>query len=208
MDTNNLNNEPQKPEEKDEGLSPRQKFIKEAKSWVLSLIAALVVVFLLYNFVFMLIRVDGTSMNDTLVNNERVFVTVADIKLHGPSRNDIVICHYPNRGRTIFVKRVKGMPGDQVERVGGETYVIYTDENGETVRESLGRAPGSYDDYEAYTLGENEYFVVGDNRNVSHDSRDWNDSDPSRDVGPITRNMILGKGRCVFWPLNRIRGIE
>ena len=204
MDTNNQNQgENNAPEQ-----TGKAKFIKEAKSWVGSLIVAVVTVFLLYNFVFMLIRVDGNSMNDTLVNGERLFVTVADMKLNGPSRNDIVICHYPNRGRTYFVKRVKGMPGDTLERVGGVTYVTYTDENGETVRESLERAYGSYDDYEPYTLGEDEYFVVGDNRPVSHDSRDWKDSDPARDVGPISSKMILGKARYVFWPLSNIRKID
>ena len=206
MDINNQTPEEQKPEKTP--LIGKEKAVKEAKSWVSSLIVAVITVALLYNFVFMLIRMDGTSMNDTLVNNERLFATVADMKLHGPSRNDVVICHYPNRGSTWFVKRVKGMPGDQVERVGGVTYVTYTDESGETVRESLDRAPGSHDDYEPYTLGEDEYFVVGDNRAVSHDSRDWNDSDPSRDVGPISRKLIAAKVRCVIWPLDRIRGVE
>ena len=63
-------------------------------------------------------------------------------------------------------------------------------------------------DYEPYTLGEDEYFVVGDNRGNSHDSRDWNDSDSSRDVGPITKDMITGHVRCVFWPLDEIRAVK
>ena len=194
------------PEEENLTLGERVK--KEARSWLLTLVIVVPIVLLLYNFVFMLIRVDGTSMNDTLLNNERLFVTVADIKLHGPARNDVVICHYPNRGRSLFVKRVKGLPGDQVERVGGITYVTYTAENGETMRESLDRFGNSTEDYEPYTLGEDEYFVVGDNRAVSHDSRDWNDHDPSRDVGPITRKMIVGKARYVIWPPNDFRAVE
>ena len=181
---------------------------KELREWIVSLATALLIVLVVRTFLFTLIRVEGDSMYDTLRNGERLFVTVADVKLSGVDRGDVVICHYPNRGRSLFVKRVKGLPGDQVERVGGITYVTYTDENGETVRESLDRFGNSTEDYEPYTLGEDEYFVVGDNRTVSHDSRDWNDHDPSRDVGPITRKMIVGKARYVIWPPNDFRAVE
>ena len=67
---------------------------------------------------------------------------------------------------------------------------------------------GSPDDYEPYTLGEDEYFAVGDNRYNSHDSRDWRDSDSSNDVGPITKSMVVGRVREVIWPLNHIRAAQ
>ena len=202
MDTN------KRRRKKEEELTPAQKAKKEILSWLWSLLVAAATVFLLYTFVFMLIRVDGNSMDDTLVNNERLFVTVADMKLGDPARGDIVITHYPGRGSTFFVKRVVGVPGDQVERVDRETFVIYQNEDGETVRESLGIAPSGGPDYAPYTLGAEEYFLVGDNRPVSHDSRDWNDNDPSMDVGPVPRRLIVGRARAVIWPLNRIRGVE
>ena len=194
--------------QEEKNLTPGEKVKKELLSWIWSLLVAAAVVFLLYTFVFMLIRVEGTSMDTTLADGERLFVTVADMKLNGPFRGEVVICRYPNRGRQNFVKRVVGLPGDTVERVDGVTYVTYKDENGETVRESLDRAPGSYEDYAPYTLDEDEYFVVGDNRAVSHDSRDWKDSDSSRDVGPIRKNMIIGRVRYVIWPLGDIRSVE
>ena len=87
---------------------------KELREWVVSLVVALLIVLVARTFLFTLIRVDGDSMYDTLVNGERLFVTIADVKLKGVERGDVVICHYPNRGRTYFVKRVVGMPGDQV----------------------------------------------------------------------------------------------
>ena len=194
---------------------PKKNWKKELREWIVSLAAALMVVFFIRSFLFQIIRVDGDSMYSTLLNNERLFVTIPDVRLNGVERGDIVICRYPNRGITNFVKRAVAVPGDTIYRECGVTHVVYetTDANGETVivdemldeRYSLYFPLGSSDDYEAYTLGEDEYFVVGDNRYNSHDSRDWNDSEPSRDVGPITKDMIVGKVQCVVWPLSSIR---
>ena len=196
---------------------PKKSFWREAGEWVVSLAVALVIVLLIQNFLFTLIRVDGHSMDTTLADGERLFVTVADVKFGGVDRNDVVICHYPNRGRTYFVKRVVALPGDSVYRENGVTHVVYesVDENGQavTVDEPLDEGYISVfydpsDDYAPYTLSSDEYFVVGDNRGNSHDSRDWNDGDPSKDVGPITKNMIIGHVRFVIWPFNSIRGVE
>ena len=70
------------------------------------------------------------------------------------------------------------------------------------------RAEQRPDDYDPYVLGENEYFVVGDNRYNSHDSRDWKDDDPDMDVGPITKDMIVGHVRQVIWPLGNWRAVH
>ncbi len=197
---------------------PKKDWKKEILDWVMSIAAALLIVFVIRNFLFQIIRVDGDSMYSTLLNNERLFVTVLDVKLGGVERDSIVICHYPNRGNTNFVKRAVGVPGDTVYRENGVTHIVYetTDENGETqiVDEALDEnyaqyfASGSSTDYEPYTLGEDEYFVVGDNRYNSHDSRDWNDNDPSSDVGPITEDMLVGKVRCVLFPFSNFRTFD
>lgn len=204
----------QQPQEK--GKTKKKKsFWKELRDWVLSLAAALLVVFLVRSFVFTVIRVDGSSMSPTLVDGERLFVTVLDVKLGGAERGDVVICNYPGRYDTIlgirkkqyFVKRVVAVGGDTVWRKENVTYVTYGD-TGETVAldtEFASRYPGY--DYE-YQLKEDEYFVVGDNRGNSHDSRDWQDWDPKMDVGPITEDMLVGHVRFVFWPLDEIGGVE
>jgi signal peptidase I len=206
------------PEAPAEEIKPRggRRAMKEIREWVVSLAVALLVVFVLRSFVFTIIRVDGASMQTTLYNNERLFVSVFDVKLWGPSRGDVVICNYPERytthilgiqTKTYFVKRVVAVPGDTVSRAGGVTSVTNF-ETGETAALDA-QFPNRYrgNDY-TYILQPGEYFVVGDNRGNSHDSRDWNDSDPSEDVGPVTADMIVGKVRSVIWPLSDIRGID
>ena len=192
----------------------KKSWKQELKEWVVALAVALVVVFIIQTLFFRIIRVDGQSMETTLHNGERLFVNVAELRFTGRiDRDSIVICHYPNRGWTYFVKRLVGVPGDTVYRENGVTHVVY-EEDGQIVdnaldeRYSLYYINGSPDDYEPYTLGDDEYFVVGDNRYNSHDSRDWKDSDDSKDVGPISKKMIIGKVQTVIWPLNAIRAAK
>lgn len=201
-------------------LTKGQKVLKEIREWVVSLAVALLVVFLIKSFIFTPIRVDGESMHPTLSDGERLFVTVYDVKLYnGVERGDVIICNYYERTnkdgilglftvKTNFVKRVVGLPGDTVKRASGVTYI-----NGVPLDPSASRFNGQ--DYDEYVLGEDEYFVVGDNRYNSHDSRKWDGpgSDPnyvnnaSGDVGPITYDMIVGHVRSVFWPLSEWRGV-
>lgn len=198
---------------------PKKDWKKEARDWVMSIAAALLIVFVIRTFLFQIIRVDGDSMYDTLLNNERLFVSVLDVRLGDVERGDVVICHYPNRGSTNFVKRAVAVPGDTVYRENCVTHVVYEtiDENGETVVVDEMLDEGFYkkpllntldEDYAPYTLGENEYFVVGDNRYNSHDSRDWNDNHSANDVGPITGDMLVGKVRAVIFPFSDIRCVE
>lgn len=236
-------------EKKEKKLTGKQKAFKEIREWVVSLVVALLVVMLCRSYLFMPIRVDGSSMYPTLNSGDRLGVTVYDVRIQNKlQRGDVVICHYPGRTnkllglftvQTDFVKRIVGMPGDTVSRVSGVTYI-----NGEaldpsrlsrsvTVQEKDGKfysngqevtlsqedltylARNHRIDYE-YVLGEDEYFVVGDNRYHSHDSRWWNGpnvemnitNDTSGDVGPITSDMILGRARFVFWPLDGMRSVE
>ena len=193
---------------------------QEIKEWVIALAVALVVVFVIQSFLFRIIRVDGHSMDTTLADGERLFVTVPDVKFGDVERDSVVICNYPGRTnkvlglvevKTFFVKRCVGIPGDKVYRLDGVTHVIHAD-TGEDVsldeRYAMYYPYGSPDDYEEYELGEDEYFVVGDNRYNSHDSRDWNDEDPDGDVGPISKSMIVGRVRQVIWPLSSLRAVQ
>lgn len=175
---------------------------KEILSWILTLGAAVVIALLIRHFLFEPVRVDGQSMCDTLQNNEIMFVTKPEYIWGDPQRGDVVICHYPGRGNTNFVKRLMGVPGDVIEV---RRDVVYR--NGEPLDEPY-LTPSRNDDHFSmlpFTLGPDEYFVMGDNRDNSHDSRNYNGySSPSA----ITRDMIVGHVRCVVFPFNVIRGIE
>ena len=170
--------------------SPKQEIVE----WILTLGAALVIALLVRQFIFEPVRVDGHSMDDTLANGEVMFVTKFDYQFGGePDRFDVVICHYPGRGSTNFVKRVVGLPGDTVEVRGGYLYV-----NGVMYEEPYITHRPDYT-MNAYTVPEGMYFVLGDNRSNSNDSHL---------IGTIDRSMIKGKVRQVILPLSAWRAID
>jgi len=165
--------------------------------WIATLVGALLLVLLLKAFVGSPVVVDGNSMYPTLHNGEIMMMS----KLHygtsyffnqpivlggEPERFDVVVCRYPDRGSTNFVKRVVGLPGDTVQISGGYLYV-----NGVKYTEKFLSAR-MYSDYGPYIVPEGHYFLMGDNRNNSNDSR-------SSHVGAVPRNMILGKVEAVLW---------
>ena len=186
------------------------KFRRSAREWIISAAAVLLAAAAVRSSLFTLVRVDGNSMSGTLQNGERMLVSVADVALNGVDRGDVVICRYPNRGWDSFVKRVVAVPGDAVYREYGVTHVVYaerTDRGVEIYDTPLDPAYvltgfSAADDYAPHLLG------IGDNRYSSHDSRDWLDSDPSEDVGPISGDMIVGRVRQVIWPLSHFRTVN
>lgn len=159
------------------------------------LITALLAVFLIITFLFQIYGVDGPSMLGTLHDGERMFVTKLQYFFREPARFEAVICRFPDRGGENFVKRIVGVPGDTIAIEGGRLYV-----NGEAYEEPYASYPDTYA-MAPVTVAQGHYFVMGDNRMVSHDSR-------YADVGPLTREQIIGKVQAVIWPLSAIRVIE
>ena len=174
---------------------------KELISWIMTFVVALAIALPIRAFVFEPIRVDGESMCETLQDGEVMIVTKPEYLLGDPERGDVIICKYPGR-KENFVKRVMGVPGDVISIISNVVY-----RNGEKLDEPY-LTPSRNDNgfsMAPFTLGEEEYFVMGDNRDNSHDSRNYYSySKPAA----ITRDMIVGKVRWVVFPFGNIRGIE
>jgi signal peptidase I len=174
---------------------------KEILSWVLTLAAAVAIALLVRTFLFEPIRVDGESMTDTLQNGELMFVTKPEYILGSPSRQDVIICRYPNR-KEYFVKRLVALPGDTVEikyDKDSGTNTVYV--NGKAVDEPY-LTPSRNDkdnSMSPLTLKNDEYFVLGDNRDNSNDSRY---------VGALHRSQIVGHVRFVFFPFSDAHSIS
>ena len=159
---------------------------REILSWAGTLAAALVIALVIRSFVFTLIAVKGDSMQETLQNGDRLYVSILTARISGYERGDVVICRYPGRS-DYCVKRVIGLPGDVIAARNGVIYL-----NGEPLKEDyVSPLHAAHYDYPETALGEDEYFLLGDNRFISHDSH-------SADVGPVTD--IVGKARAIIWP--------
>ena len=164
-------------------------------SWLLEMIlefaAALAIALLLRRFVCVLAVVKGESMMDTLHNGDVLFALRHRL-CGGLRRFDVVLCRYPNR-RQLFVKRIVALPGERVAVEEGRLMI-----DGAPVEEPASLRPVRRDMVERQ-LGAGEYFVMGDNRPGSHDSRS---------VGPIREEMILAVAKCVVLPPRRMRKIR
>ena len=166
---------------------------REIFEWVMVFVVAAAMAFVVRTFIFEPVRVDGSSMLDTLTDGEYMIATKFDYIFGDPERFDIVICNYPNTNDGMYrVKRIIGMPGDIVQLLGGQLYI-----NGEHMEQNFDMHSVT-ENFGPYTVPENHYFVLGDNRNNSKDSR-------AAMVGPLSRDEIKGHVRAVVFPFGSFR---
>ena len=144
-------------------------------------------------------EVIGSSMEHTLYDGDNIIVDKISYRFHEPERFDVIVFPYQHEEDTHYIKRVIGLPGESV-RIDEEGTIFI---NGEELQESYGseviKSPGLA--AEEILLGTDEYFVLGDNRNASADSRD-------PQVGNVKRDTIVGKAWLRIWPLNKIEFIR
>lgn len=136
-------------------------------------------------------RVDGPSMTPTLLNHEYILVDKAQYIFGSPRRGDVIVFKWPRDTSEDFVKRVIGVPGDTVQVTSnGQVSVDGTPINEPYVNDLTNPYQPN-----TWTLAANQYFVLGDNRGDSSDSRDW---------GPVPRSDVIGRAEMVYWPLNEV----
>lgn len=171
-----------------------KEILKEAISVVLYIAVVLAATWLVITFVGQRTQVNGSSMEPTLSDRDNLIVDKISYRFKDPERFDIIVFPFRYEEDVYYIKRIIGMPGETVFIDTDGT--IYID--GNPLMESYGKevilSPGRAG--EPVTLGEDEYFVMGDNRNNSSDSRD-----PS--VGNIHRDQIVGKAWVRIWPLHK-----
>ena len=180
--------------EKPRPAKKRRSLGREIFAWVKVLAAALILALIIRQFVFVLVWVEGSSMEPTLMNQERIIVTRYDYIFGSPQRQDIVICHFPDgEDKDNYVKRIIGLPGERIKIDDGVVYI-----NGEALEEPY-VVYEKIQDMEEIVIPEDMYFVMGDNRFNSRDSRV---------VGLIERPRIQGHVRYVFYPFEDRRSVD
>ncbi len=173
-----------------------KKVLREVLSTGLYLLIVLCLTYLVIAFVGQRTEVNGASMEPTLSDEDNLIVDKITYRFHDPERFDIIVFPYKFKEKTYFIKRIIGLPGETVQiDAEGNIYI-----DGEILEESYGREVISAEHIglagEPITLGADEYFVMGDNRNNSTDSR-------VAQVGNIKRDDIIGRAWLRIWPFDR-----
>ncbi|MBI5401178.1 MAG: signal peptidase I [Candidatus Yonathbacteria bacterium] len=171
-----------------------QEFREEAWETVRFLFIALLVVVPIRIFVAQPFIVSGASMDPTFANGQYLIVDELSYNLGNPARGDVAIFKYPRNQKQYFIKRVIGLPGETV--VDDQGQISIKDKGGKitlTMNEPYVKYPKN--DSVEHTLKDGEYFMMGDNRAGSFDSRSW---------GPVPRNLIVGKPFLRLFPFNTV----
>ncbi len=168
---------------------------REVLSWIFYIAFVILVTWLILHFVGQRTVVDGSSMNNTLFDGDNLIVEKLSYRFGDPQRFDIIVFRPYEDSKEYYIKRIIGLPGETIQiDFEGNIYIdgkLLEEHYGKETIQRPGRAA------EPVTLGENEYFVLGDNRNNSTDSR-------YDQVGNVSRDSIVGKAWARIWPLRSI----
>ncbi len=159
---------------------------------IIETLALIAVIYALVNLVSARFVVDGRSMEPNFETGQFLIVNRVNYMLGTPSRGDIVVFHYPRNVEQDYIKRVIGLPGETVELRNQQVYI-----NGQLLEEPYINEPcePSRCRDESWQLGADEYFVMGDNRNHSQDSRVF---------GPVNERFLVGEALLRYWPVEKI----
>lgn len=161
---------------------------KEILSWIVVIALALLIIFILQKKVFILnTSIPSGSMENTLMVGDKLITNRLAYVLNEPKRGDIVVFKFPDDESQIYIKRIIGLPGETIEGKDGYVYLNGTLLEEDYVKEQL------EEDFGPYEVPEDSYFVMGDNRNESEDSRFWENTF-------LNKDKILGKANFRYYP--------
>lgn len=173
----------------------RKQVVQEIIHLILYIGIIILLTYLLLHFVGQRTCVNGSSMEPSLSNGDNLIVDKISYRLHDPERFDIIVFPFRYEEKKYYIKRIIGLPGEKI-RIDDAGYIYINDK---VLKESYGLAvmesPGIAQD--EITLGKDEYFVLGDNRNNSTDSR-------SPEVGVVKRDIIIGRAWLKIYPFHKI----
>lgn len=175
-----------------------KNILRELAGWLLYIILVIGITWFVITFLGQRTTVSGSSMETTLSNGDQLIVDKISYRLREPNRYDIVVFPYRYERNTFYIKRIIGLPGETIQIVDGYVYI-----NGQKLDEHYGmeQMESAGIAAEPIALGEDEYFLLGDNRNNSQDSR-------SANVGVVHRKELLGRAWIRIWPFHSIEVIE
>lgn len=173
-------------EEKEER---KQAIKKEVMEYVRMIVFVIVVVFVMNNVVLINAKIPSESMEKTIMTNDRIFGFRLAYQFQDPKRYDIVIFKYPDDPQELFIKRIIGLPGETVEIRDGKVYI----NDSEKPLDDSFCPEIPLGDFGPYTVPENSYFMLGDNRNYSKDSRFW-------EIKYVSEDQIVGKALIRYFP--------
>ncbi len=186
---------PKKGSRKEEQKEEKKKSLgREILGWIVYFLCIAAFVYCVITFVGQRTKVDGNSMNPTLSDGDNLIIDKISYRFRDPSRYDVIVFPYQHEENVYYIKRIIGLPGETVQIIEGYVYI-----NGEQLDENFGKELIEDPQLaaEPITLGDDEYFVLGDNRNHSQDSRD-----PS--VGVLSRDLLVGRAWVRIFPFNKI----
>lgn len=184
---NDINIKVSKQEHKE--VDKKTRIIKEIISYIVIIVAAICVAVFVNSFILSNTRIPTGSMENTIMCGNRLFGNRLAYKFEKPKRGDIIIFKFPDdpTGKTNYIKRIIGLPGETVSIVEGIVYI-----NGKRLEEDYLKEKPT-DSYGPYEVPENSYFVLGDNRNNSNDARFWENT-------YVNESQIIAKAVIKYWP--------
>nr|WP_296093440.1 signal peptidase I [uncultured Dorea sp.] len=179
----------------DSGEERESSILRELGGWILYILIIIGLTYLIITFVGQRTRVSGSSMETTLHNGDNLIVDKLSYRFRDPKRYDIIVFPYKYEENTYYIKRIIGMPGETLQIKDGYVYIDGEQLTSDIYGNELIEDPQTAE--EPVTLGEDEYFVMGDNRNHSMDSRD-----PS--VGVLKKSDLMGRAWVRIYPFNNV----